>query len=322
MRADKPMVTAEYMLYSAKAKVEQQLETATVNAELGEQSSIETTEDENDEQEIKESDITWYKPQALVFSDTDFIKYIYNVSKKRKPTAASQITSDKVEYKFHDTIIDVTELMNIYSKGEDYKEGSLHKDKNNFIDTCINFMYTQMNMNIGITAGMIGNMCGEGVFAEQQHTYKIAQSLDEYVEWLDRHDSRGYGIVQWTTQSRQDKLKKRLYEVVNYFKKAYNYSEKELTSGKLFPMVVIIGELTYMYDELIEYKVFTSFDAKYGYEDATGRIAVIFEGYNGSKSQFQKWDGTYHFTGGSKTTGAERMNYAEIAYNKLKELGK
>ena len=314
---------------AAKTSTQESVETSVeVNVTGVSEDEIESDDVEEVVTAVNGKDVTEFLNDVVsdMQERTKFLAQAIKIAIKSARTTSSVSASaakkeEKVMYmKIGDVKVNVDEIMNIYKSFDGYKEGKLFADKENFIATSVDFWVTQMGVDKGIAAGIIGNNLREGYFGEQQHTGSQAANLDQYCEWLDRKDGRGYGIVQWTTQSRQDRLKKQLKATVEYFNTKYNLDRKELTDGKYWPMVVIMSEFKVAYDEIIDYHVFTSYETKYGVVDATGRLAVIYEGYNGASYEFKKNNGEYYLNKKSNCSGAERVECAWAAWEYMKEL--
>lgn len=224
------------------------------------------------------------------------------------------ILENTLYFDFHGININVDALMDCYEL--EGKEEVLNKDKERTIATLSNFFVTQMHVNPTIAAGIFGNISSEGNFGQQQHSYALASNLDEYVDWLNESDGLGYGVVQWTFYTLQDGLVDRLYEVYNWFIEA-GYDESELSSGSLFPTVVILAECTYLYDELQTKNLFTDYTKEYSVEDATGRMAVMYERYSNSSKHWKEKDNTYILVSGEGTNSYIRLQNAYKIYEYL-----
>lgn len=215
-------------------------------------------------------------------------------------------------YKIDNKIVDVDRLTNLYKSESEF---------NNLVVTCVDFLYYQMGVEKEITAGIVGNVCCEGLFGQQQKTCLIADNYDTYVEWLDRDDDKGYGIAQWTSEERQQNLKQRLNEVVDFFVNTVGLTEESVKYGENFTACIITTELSFLYDEIQSYRVFTSYDAEYTVEDATGRMAVIYEAYKHSNRQWQKYNGEYRLAL-QNSHGAERLDWANYTYEYIQHMNK
>lgn len=215
-----------------------------------------------------------------------------------------------------DTEVNISRLMDIYYLGGEY--GRLNRDDDALINTCIDFLYNQLGMNNEVVAGIIGNVCNEGHFGEEQGTYKLASNVDEYISNLSSSTDKGYGIAQWTYQDRQDKLAAHTVEIIDYLVAEYGLDYEACMYGEYYPTVIVTSELTFLYEELNGYGIFEDFNKEYTLEDATGRIALSYERYKNSKKHWEYGqDGKCYLIGSSECSGAERLKFAELIYEKL-----
>lgn len=220
--------------------------------------------------------------------------------------------------KINDININIDELMDIYYTDSTY--GILNNNDDALINTCINFLLNQVGMAPEIVAGIIGNVCNEGHFGEEQNTYRLATSTEEYIALLKSTSDRGYGIAQWTHQSRQDSLAEHIDEIVNSVMNIYNVSYTDCVYGEYFPTVVVLSELTFLYKELLDYKLFEDFSSFYTVEDATGRIALSYERYKNCKKHWRyEQDGTCTLIGAATCSGAKRLLFAEQIYTRIND---
>lgn len=219
-------------------------------------------------------------------------------------------------YNIGDVEVNIDDLMEVYYETNEY--GMLTKNTVALQNTCINFLYEQMELSPEIVAGIIGNVCNEGHFAQQQGTHAIVANLEDYIYLLESDDGRGYGIAQWTYPSRQESLKLYLDEAVAIVMDQYDATYEDCAYGEYYPTVVIIAELTHLYDELMDYELFEDYTSYYDLEDATGRIALYYEKYKNSKKHWAEDDETgicYLMSSDNDNKGTLRLEFAKQVYD-------
>lgn len=224
-------------------------------------------------------------------------------------------TPDIFLYSFHEIEIDVDELMSCY----DSKNGELINDIKTTVNTLIDFLVIQMDVNPTIAAAILGNISVEGNFGQQQKTYALAQNYEDYIAWLDEDMKIGYGIAQWTYHKRQLALKDRLIEMHDYMINE-GYDKYEVEQGSLFATLVVLTECTFLYDEIQSFELFKNFQTKYSIENATGRIALEYECYKNAETQWKIKNNTYTLISGKGTGGYNRLQNAYIIYDHLLNL--
>ena len=213
-------------------------------------------------------------------------------------------------------IVDINELMSYYHT--QFNCDTMNRNDDSTINTCINFLYDQMNVSPEIVAGIIGNICVEGHFGEEQNTYKIATNVEEYINNLKSDKNKGYGIAQWTYQTRQEELAIQVDDVRYYLMSEYNLTYDECTYGEYYPTVIVLGELIHLYYELQEYEIFDSYNDYYTLEDATGRVALLYERYKNCKKHWTYTvNGECILIGSAECSGARRLNFAELIYERI-----
>lgn len=232
-----------------------------------------------------------------------------------------ELYSVKPEIKIHTILVDDVEinidsLMNCYYSNNMY--GTMNRCDDATINTCINFFCEQLNISPEIAAGIIGNVCVEGHFGEEQGTHTIAVNVEEYIDDLLSKNNKGYGIAQWTYEDRQENLIEQIVEVIDYLMTEYNATYEEVVYGEYYPTAIVLSELIYMYKELQCYNIFSSLTDYYTLEDATGRVALSYERYKNSKKHW-KYDENGYCTliGTENSSGAKRLNFAKYVYGKL-----
>lgn len=219
----------------------------------------------------------------------------------------------------NDIEVDIDKLLNLYYSNSKY--GAVNSDDTALMTVCTDFLFNQMGFSAEITAAVVGNICDEGHFAQRQGTREIIDNLNDYLYYLSLDDGKGYGIAQWTYPNRQDKLVKYLNNAVDIVIDEYGATSDEYVCGEYYPAVVIIAELSLLYEELLDFELFEDYKAAYSIEDATGRIALHYEGYkNSSKHWKYKEDGLcYLVHTGDTNNGTRRLAFANHVYNSISE---
>ena len=67
-------------------------------------------------------------------------------------------------------------------------------------------------------------------------------------------------------------------------------------------------------EEVKAYKIFNDIKVDTSIEDATGRVCVNYEAYNGSDRQWKTQNNTYRLVAGKSSNGYQRMAYAKAVY--------
>lgn len=195
--------------------------------------------------------------------------------------------------------VNVDKLMEVYSSSEEVKLDWDYKDIPEVWMTVWEFLVNQQGIDPVYAAAICGNISHEGWFGMEEGTYKVFKNMNDVRSKLGDGD-RGYGIVQWTYYTRQNNLLA-YYEAVNSF-------------GLDWEATMIIAECCCMLEEIRLYDFFYDIhDCDTMLELATGTIAVEYESYSGSKSQWSKTDGGYRLVT-DNSNGAKRLNYAWKIY--------
>lgn len=167
----------------------------------------------------------------------------------------------------------------------------------NTVAVLYDFLVYQMNVEHNIACGIIGNCAAEGTFGKKQSVKKYISSIEQAREWLDADSvDTGYGIAQWTIDSRRERL--------------LTYYESAVETFESFEDAQKVAEMVCLYEELESFDIFESYQEEVGIEDATGRVSLYYEKYKYSAQDWTKnEDGTISLTG-SKGSGEKRLKYA------------
>ena len=141
-------------------------------------------------------------------------------------------------------------------------------------------------------AAIIGNVCIEDSFTALTSSAARCESAEELYNRLGP-GTRGFGIAQWTFSTRQDLLEQ-------------HYKEVPVENWELLS---VIAECSYLYAELEISGILGDLSTDdMTLEDATGKFACEFEGYNNCWNEwYTDENGTYH------CYDSGRMFYAEKA---------
>lgn len=193
-------------------------------------------------------------------------------------------------------VIDTERLNSIYSSPESFKNMGLG-DYNTTAAVIYDFLVFQMGVEHNIACGIVGNCAAEGKFGKKQSVKRYISSIEEARSWLDRDAvDTGYGIAQWTTGGRRERL-------LDYYESAVKVFDNFEDAQK-------VAELVNLYEEIEDYDVFGSYDDIVTVEDATGRISLIYERYKYSTQDWTKnKNGTVSLTG-DIGSGSKRLKYA------------
>lgn len=195
-------------------------------------------------------------------------------------------------------LVDSDALMQVWNS--EYEQPSWdHKGKIKLIHTLWEFLVLQNDVDEVLASALIGNIMYEGTFGMQESSYNIISNIDQARSLLGDGE-RGYGIAQWTYHRRQDTL-------LNYY---------ELTN-EIYPddwqRACIVAECCFLLEEVKAYKVFDSLYSHTTIEDSVGRVAVLYEKYDGSFQQWSKQDDGYKLVS-SDGSGHGRLKYAQDIY--------
>lgn len=213
-----------------------------------------------------------------------------------KTNSDTRITTDTI-------LVDVDSLIDLYYTNDNSPVWD-DKNKINTLRVLWNFLVEQQGIPETNAAGLLGNIYEEGEFAEQQGTDLYISNIEQ-ARTLLGSGKVGYGCAQWTYSARQKSL-------LEYYELAY----------KLYPddwdKVRIIAECCMLLEECKAYNVFNDIYIPTSIEDATGRVAMKYETYNGCENQWSKTNGSYNVTAQSGT-GYKRLCYAYDIYKYFTE---
>lgn len=202
-----------------------------------------------------------------------------------------------------DVTIYVEPLLELFNEKDENPEWDT-KDKIDTLQVLWEFLVEQQGIPPENVAGILGNIYAEGHFAEQQGTGLYIADIEQ-ARILLGSGKVGYGCAQWTYHERQDSL-------LDYYELAY----------ALFPdnwdAVRITAECCMLLEECKAYGVFEDIYTATTLEDAVGRVAIIYESYDGCNSQWSKSNGLYRLVDNSGS-GARRLQYANSIYNYFME---
>ena len=224
-------------------------------------------------------------------------KSLEGIDEPEKEEVIVKFTSPKTGFVY---MINITQLDDAWDNAEPFEWDNM--DCHQRVAVIKNFLIDQMGVNENIAFGIMGNSANEGTFGMEQSTHEIFKNTDDAVKKLcNSKVHRGYGIIQWTSMFRREAL-------AEFYKAAEKIDIN-------FREVMFIAELVYMYEEVVDYKLFTSYKEQVELEDACGRVAREYEGYAGSETDWRKRNGKYTITN-TKGTGYKRYTYSK----KFKEL--
>lgn len=201
------------------------------------------------------------------------------------------------------SVTDADRLMEIYNSSYDRPDWD-HKRKINIVHTLWDFLVLTNGYNEIHAAALIGNVMYEGDFGMRQSDYHILSSIEEARSYLGTGEC-GYGIVQWTNAKRQNKL-------LSYYESAH--AEFPNDWGK----ALIQAECDMLLNEVASYGVFGNEGDCTTIEDAVGRVAVLYEKYDGCYEQWSSDNGVYHLVS-NDGSGHGRLEYAINIYNYFME---
>lgn len=197
----------------------------------------------------------------------------------------------------------VSDLLQAYDKEYDLPEWDT-REKIATLTVIWNFLVEQQGVAPENAAGILGNIYSEGTFSQQQGTNVSISNISQARALLGSGKT-GYGCAQWTYSKRQKAL-------LQYYELAY----------ELFPdnwdAVKIVAECCMILEECKAYNVFEDIYTATTIEDATGRVAVLYENYSGCESQWSRSNGRYHLTK-SNSNGSLRLYYANSIYDYFTE---
>ncbi len=194
--------------------------------------------------------------------------------------------------------VDVDSLMQSYY--QDYSDYEWdEKNKIDIIYTLWNFLVEQNDVDEVIASAIIGSVMYEGRFAEEQKSYYVLKDIEDARSKLG-DGKRGYGIAQWTYETRQSNLLK-YYELAN-----------EMFSDN-WETACVVAECCMLLREVEAYEVFDDIYSHTTIEDAVGRVCLLYETYDGCYEQWSS-DGGYHLIS-TEGSGLKRLEYSKSIYD-------
>lgn len=193
-------------------------------------------------------------------------------------------------------VIDTWRLNELYTNIDAF-EGLGLGDYNNTAAVIYDFLVFQMGVEHNIACGIVGNCAAEGTFGKKQSVKRYISSIEEARSRLDdKAADTGYGIAQWTTGGRRERLLKYYEAAIKVFD---NFEDAQK-----------VAELVNLYEEIMDYEVFDSYDEIVAVEDATGRISLFYEKYKYSAQDWTKNVNGFVSLTGSVGSGGKRLKYA------------
>lgn len=135
----------------------------------------------------------------------------------------------------------------------------------------------QLGVSPSIASAIIGNICYEGSFASVENTNSSLTDNQEVISKLGQGDG-GFGIAQWTSKFRQNKLKE-----------YYNVASQDLD----FKTASVVAECIYLYNELRASNLLGDMTKGCDIEDATGKLGYEYLAYANRSKEWDYIDGKY-----------------------------
>lgn len=182
-------------------------------------------------------------------------------------------------------------IQNIISSDIQYPEWDTRK---RFKDILIleDVLVDQLGVSKSIASAIIGNVCYEDSFASLTNSGASLSSSSEANSRLGS-EGRGFGIAQWTSKFRQNKLKE-----------YYNIACQDLD----WETAAVVAECVYLYNELVASNLLGDMTQECDLEDATGRLGYEYLAYGKRDEEWSNVDGVY------KSVDCPRYNYALKVY--------
>lgn len=183
-------------------------------------------------------------------------------------------------------------IQNILASDIQYPEWDTRK---RFKDILIleDVLVDQLGVSKSVASAIIGNVCYEDSFASITNSEASLSSSREANNRLGS-ENRGFGIAQWTSKFRQNKLKE-----------YYNIACQDLD----WETAAIVAECMYLYNELTVSGLLGDITQEHDLEDATGKIGYEYLAYADRDKEWSHSGGTY------KVNNCARYNYAVKVYN-------
>lgn len=185
-------------------------------------------------------------------------------------------------------------IQNILDSEVEYPEWDMRK---RFKDILIikDILVDQLGVSNSIASAIIGNICYEGSFSAVEGTKSTPSSYSELEDKLSSDDC-GFGIAQWTSKFRQNKLKE-----------YYSIACQDLD----WETAAVVAECIYLYNELTASNLLGDMSKECNIEDATGRLGYEYLAYGKRSEEWSYEDGVY------KSIDCPRYNYAMKVYHYL-----
>lgn len=170
------------------------------------------------------------------------------------------------------------------------------KERMATIQVLWDFLVNQQGISPMNASAIIGSICCEGDFGQQQGTKNCISSISEARQVLGSGEE-GYGLVQWTYGSRQATLLK-YYEMANE-----QYPDN-------FEQARMVAECCMLLEELKAYEIFEDIYTDTTIEDALGRLSREYFKY---ENYWEDWTKDYTLKR-DYGSGKSRLNYATSIY--------
>lgn len=220
--------------------------------------------------------------------EPDMEESIVIESVSMKGVHGGRVNTDPVEIK-------VLQLAEVSEQEYEVPEWDF-KERINTIQILWDFLVNQQNVSEKNASAIIGSICCEGDFGQQEGSNNSLSNIDEARRVLGNGDS-GYGLVQWTWGTRQSTLLK-YYEMANE-----QYPDN-------WEQARMIAECCMLLEELKVYEVFEDIYKDTTIEDALGRLSRTYFKY----VEYEKdWNSKNQLIS-NNGQGKLRLNYANSIY--------
>lgn len=184
-------------------------------------------------------------------------------------------------------------IQNILSKDIQYPDWDNRK---RFKDILIlkDVLVDQLGVSKTIASAIIGNICYEDSFASITKSDNGLSSISEANQKLGASDGVGFGIAQWTSKFRQNKLKE-----------YYNIACQDLD----WETAAVVAECVYLYNELRASNLLGDMTKDCDLENATGKLGYEYLAYANRSKEWDQSSGVY------KSIDCPRYNYAVKVYH-------
>lgn len=167
-------------------------------------------------------------------------------------------------------------IQNILSSDIEYPDwDTRHRYKDILIleDILVN----QLGVSKSVASAIIGNICYEGSFAQMENSTSSLSDINEVNSRLGA-ETIGFGVAQWTSKFRQNKLKE-----------YYNIASQDLD----WDTATVIAECMYLYNELKVSNLLGDMSQECDIENATGKLAYEYLAYADRSNEWLCEDGRY-----------------------------